>query len=144
MKYELGSMNITQKISTRVPISGYLLFTRLFGGSPKRRLLLATFCVLPSLVSAQQKIEIFTNPNRGLSFSGLANKIQVIANAVIPFLVGLAVVGIIWGIFKYVKSAGDAEKIVEGRKTIVYGIVALFIMVAFWGLVLAIKKSLFG
>lgn len=123
-------MNLIRGILAKVPVAGFLLLT--------------SFYLLPLLASASGKIEIFTNPNTGLSFIGFANKIQVIANAVIPFLVGLAVVAIIWGIFKYVKSAGDAEKIAEGRKTIVYGIVALFIMVAFWGLVLAIKKSLFG
>lgn len=78
-----------------------------------------------------------------ITFTSLANKFGEIANSVIPFLIGLAIAFMVWGIFKYVSAAGDSEKIAEGRKTTVYGIVALFIMLAFWGFVQMIKRSLF-
>lgn len=88
-------------------------------------------------------LQIFQPSATTITFTSLANKFGGIANAVIPFLIGLAIVLMIWGIFKYVSAAGDAEKIAEGRKTTVYGIVALFIMLAFWGFVQIIKRSLF-
>ena len=105
-------------------------------------LLLVT--VIPLTVLATEPIQIFTTPSDDLNFGVVANKFRVITNAVIPFLVGVAVVAIVWGIFTYIRSAGDTEKIAEGRKTIIYGIIGLFVMLAFWGLVMTVKNSLFG
>lgn len=99
---------------------------------------------LPVFVSAAEPIQIFTDPSDDLNFGTVANKFRVITNAVIPFLIGIAVVAIVWGIFTYIRSAGDTEKIAEGRKTIIYGIIGLFVMLAFWGLVITVKNSLFG
>ena len=99
---------------------------------------------LPILASAQtQTIEIFTATDENLNFTTLADKLAEIANAIIPFLIGVAFVAIIWGILKYVRSAGDTEKVAEGRKVIIYGIIALFLMLSFWGFVMMIKNSLF-
>lgn len=98
----------------------------------------------PLFALAAEPIEIFTAPSADLNFGVIATKFSVIANAVIPFLIGVAVVAIVWGIFTYIKSAGDTEKIAKGRETIIYGIIGLFIMLAFWGFVTAVKNSLFG
>ena len=102
-----------------------------------------TFLWFIPLGAFANNIEIFTNPNKNLNFSSLANRFRDISNAVIPFLVGLSIVAIVWGIYKYIVSAGDAERVAEGRRVIVYGIVALFIMLGFWGLVMAINNTLF-
>lgn len=99
--------------------------------------------VLPSVVSAST-IKIFNNPDPKLNFTELTNRLSVVGNDIIIFLIGVALVAIIWGAFKYVRAAGDAEKIAEGRKVAVYGIIALFLMLSFWGFVMIIKKSLFG
>lgn len=100
--------------------------------------------ITPLVARAAEPITIFTTPSDDLNFGVMANKLSVIANAVIPFLVGVAVVAIVWGIFSYIRSAGDTEKIAEGRKVIIYGIIGLFMMLAFWGLVLTVRNSLFG
>ena|SRR3989338_3394796 len=98
----------------------------------------------PLLAFAEpQTIEIFTATDENLNFTTLADKLAEIANAIIPFLIGVAFVAIIWGILKYVRSAGDTEKVAEGRKVIIYGIIALFLMLSFWGFVMMIKNSLF-
>jgi len=86
----------------------------------------------------------FENPNPGLNFTIVSNKIADITNSVIPFMIGLSVAYMVWGIFKYVSSAGDTEKVEEGKKVLVYGIGAMFLMLSFWGLVLVIKTSIFG
>ncbi len=108
-------------------------------------ILLTLLAALPSFVlAAAEPIRIFTTPSDDLNFGVVANKFRDITNAVIPFLVGVAVVAIVWGIFTYIRSAGDTEKIAAGRKTIIYGIIGLFVMLAFWGLVLTVSNSLFG
>ncbi len=83
-------------------------------------------------------------PTTPISFISVAAQFRDIANKVIPFLIGLAIMLMVYGIFRYVAAAGDSEKIAEGRKTIIYGIVAIFLMLSFWGLVLVINKSIFG
>lgn len=110
--------------------------------------LLLTACVVllalsPARALAADQIKIFDTPSDTLNFSTLANKLGALANAIIPFLIGVAVVIAFWGIFKYITAADEAEKRAEGRKTVVWSIIALFIMLAFWGLVLMIKASLF-
>ncbi|MDO8594176.1 MAG: hypothetical protein Q7R93_01535 [bacterium] len=112
----------------------------------KPRFLLYALAAFPLLAFATPPpIRIF-QPARTttINFGTFANKLNAISNAVIPFLIGVAVVAILWGIFTYIRSAGDTEKVAEGRKTIVYGIIGLFMMLAFWGLVITIKNSLFG
>lgn len=110
----------------------------------------STFYLLPFLplsASAQQQpppITIFNTPASGLNFTTLSGKLSDIANTIIPFLVGVAFVVVMWGVFKYVRSAGDAEKLSEGRKVALWGVVAIFMMLSFWGFVMIIKNSLFG
>ncbi|TSC58838.1 MAG: hypothetical protein Greene041679_40 [Parcubacteria group bacterium Greene0416_79] len=101
--------------------------------------------VFPGFALAQEPLRIFEPaPGAQLTFTSVANKIGGIANVVIPFLVGVALAFVLWGVFKYISAAGDEEKLAEGRKAALYGLLALFLMVAFWGIVMVIKKSLFG
>lgn len=100
------------------------------------------FFLAPAVASAQYTITIFDTPSEDLNFTVFANKLVGIANAVIPFLIGVAFVVILWGIFKYIRNAGDSEKVAEGRKAVVYGVIALFLMLSFWGFVMLITKSL--
>ncbi len=89
-------------------------------------------------------IEIFKTPATSLNFTTLSQKLADQANIVIPFLVAVAFVAVLFGIFKYIRSAGDAEKVAEGRKVVIWGVVALFLMLSFWGFVMIIKTTLFG
>ena len=99
---------------------------------------------LPFFALADNTIRIFDTPSSDLSFTSFANKISDVANVLIPFLIGLAFIVIIWGLFNYIRHAGDAEKVAKGREVVVYGIVGLFMMLSFWGFVMIIKNSLFG
>ena len=53
----------------------------------------------------------------------------------IPFVIGLTVLIFLWGIFKLVFSAKDSEARAEARGYIIWGIIALAVMVSVWGLV---------
>lgn len=90
-----------------------------------------------------ENITIYDNPG-ALTLSSLADRLAGIANAVIPFLIGLAFVIVLWGIFKYIRHAGDEEQVKAGRMYVVYGVIALFMMISFWGFVMIITKTLFG
>lgn len=60
---------------------------------------------------------------------------QNIINAIIPFLVGLAIMLIIYGILGFISKAADEEKRAEARNFIIWGVVGVFIMISVWGLV---------
>jgi len=69
------------------------------------------------------------------SIQGLLSRINALLNTIVPFIVGLAVFVIIWGVFQYVTRAGDEEKRAEAKLFVVWGVVFVFIMVSIWGLV---------
>lgn len=72
---------------------------------------------------------------RRMTIVGLLARARVALDALIPFIIGLAVFVILWGIFLYVTKAAEEEKRSEGRLYIVWGIVAVFSMLSLWGFV---------
>lgn len=72
------------------------------------------------------------------SNEGLGKILQFVGDliaTVIPLIIGLAVLLFLWGVLKYVTSGGDPEKRTEARNTMIWGIIAIFVMVSVWGLV---------
>src|SRR3989344_1644724 len=67
--------------------------------------------------------------------------LRIINGIVIPLIIGLAVVYFLWGIATYILSSGDEEKKTEGRSKMIYGIVALAVMVSVWGLVRVVQNT---
>jgi len=65
-----------------------------------------------------------------------------ILGTIIPILITLAVVYFIWGVIQYTIS-GDEEKKKKARGMIIQGLIGLFIIVAFWG-ILSLITSTFG
>lgn len=60
------------------------------------------------------------------------------------FLVGsLAFLAFFWGIAKYIFSAGDEQKKASGKDVMLYGLIALFVMVSVWGLIGILKNTFF-
>src|SRR3989344_4784544 len=62
-------------------------------------------------------------------------RISSILNIVIPFIVGLAVFVIIWGIFNFIIHGAEEEKRAEAKTFIIFGILGVFIMLSIWGLI---------
>jgi hypothetical protein len=60
------------------------------------------------------------------------------------FLVGsLAFLAFFWGIAKYIFSAGDEQKKASGKDVMLYGLIALFVMVSVWGLIGILRNTFF-
>lgn len=64
-------------------------------------------------------------------------------NQLIPILISIAVVWFIWGVVQFVTAGADEEKRKGGRNTMIFGIIAIFVIVAVWGLV-NILEGTFG
>ena len=62
---------------------------------------------------------------------------------VIPLLFTLATAGFIWGLIQYFINAENEEKRKQGKSFMVWGLVALFVMISMWGLV-GILSNTFG
>jgi hypothetical protein len=54
---------------------------------------------------------------------------------VVPFLFSLATAAFIWGVIQYYLNPDNEEKRKKGKSFMIGGIIALFVMVAMWGLV---------
>ena len=50
-------------------------------------------------------------------------------------LVALAVVFFLYGILKYITAGDDEEKRGKMKNVMIYGIIGLFVMISFWGIV---------
>jgi len=75
------------------------------------------------------------------SLTTLILETQRILGMLIPLAITAALLAFFWGLIKYVWSGGG-EKHEEGRKIMIAGIVALFIMVSVWGIIRAIQVTL--
>lgn len=69
------------------------------------------------------------------------DKVKGLLNLVIPILFILATIIFLWGIIVFLTAAGDPEKVKEGRGIMLWGIIALAVMSAAWGLTQVLTKT---
>jgi len=62
-------------------------------------------------------------------------QIETILNYIIPFLVGLAVFIIIYGILGYISQSADEERRAQAKSFILWGVIGVFAMLSVWGFV---------
>jgi len=62
--------------------------------------------------------------------------LQTVSNLfgyLVPILISLAVLWFFWGLVEYLRGGGEEKE--KGKQTMIYGVIALFVMVSVWGLV---------
>jgi hypothetical protein len=75
---------------------------------------------------------------------GLFNVLLIIANLInfaLPIVVALALLYFFWGLAQYVLNASNEEKKGKGKEIMIWGIIALFVMVSVWGIVNVVKST---
>jgi len=108
---------------------------RLYTTQKSRIAFMSTFVLLllfPSVVLAQGTL------------IDLIGEFQNIIDALVPFIISLAVFAILFGLAKYAFKAGDPKAQDEGRRIIFGGIITLFVMVSVWGFVTILQNFFFG
>lgn len=69
------------------------------------------------------------------NLNSLVTSISSLLNRVIPLLFAIAIIILFWGIIKFVRSAGDPKLAAEGKSIMIYGVIALAVMVSIYGLI---------
>ena len=69
-------------------------------------------------------------------------QLQNIVNFLIPVLLSMAVLVFFWGLVKYIASASDEAAKESGKNLMIWGMIALFVMVALWGILGWVQSNL--
>ncbi len=87
---------------------------------------------LPTLAFAQQLLKV----------NNLVVAIKGIVDLLIPLLLSLAIVAFFWGLVKYIANASDEAAKESGKTLMIWGMVAIFVMVALWGILGYVSQAL--
>ncbi|MBX4199870.1 hypothetical protein KW790_00155 [Candidatus Parcubacteria bacterium] len=74
-----------------------------------------------------------------MTFRTIITHVVELINLLLPVLVGAALLVFFWGLVKFIGKSGDAASHADGRSLMIWGVLGLFIMISFMGLI-----SLFG
>ena len=74
--------------------------------------------------------------------SGLITNIGGILNKIIPLFVALAIIFFFWGLVQFLRSAGNKEKHEEGKNHMIYGVIAIAVMISLFGLITWLQNTL--
>ena len=96
-----------------------------------------TMLIFPVVAMAQD----FDPDDRLWGF--LADIIVFINNIIIPFLLTLALLFFVYGVFKYfILGGADDEKRGEGKQVILWAVIAFVVIVSVWGIVNLVTSGL--
>jgi Type IV secretion system pilin len=79
----------------------------------------------------------------GVDLSGVVGQFFDLFRIALPLLNGLAFLLFFWGLAKFVLNAGDIKSLDEGKQYMIWGVIGLFVLVSFWG-ILQFLSSQFG
>ena len=91
----------------------------------KKVLIVGAAFLLP-LIAGAQLTNLETN---------IVTPIGRIIGLLIPIVFALALLYFFWGLAQYILNSGNEDAQKEGKSKMIWGIVALFVMSAVWGLV---------
>ncbi len=83
-----------------------------------------------------------TSPSLG-NIEQLLQSIARLVNAALPIIVAVALLFFFYGLAKFIlASGGDEDARKAGKHIMIWGVVALFVMVSVWGLVAFLGQAL--
>ena len=97
-----------------------------------KKVIIASLVFTPVFAFAQQLGNIET----------LVRSVGRLVDLALPIVVAIALLGFFWGLVKFILAQGNEESKVDAKKIMLWGVVALFVMVSVWGLVRFIGNSL--
>ena len=97
-----------------------------------KKVILTALALAPAFAFAQQLGNIET----------LIRSIGRLINIALPIVVGIALLAFFWGLVKFIFAQGNEESKADAKKIMLWGLIALFVMVAVWGLIRFIGTAL--
>lgn len=74
--------------------------------------------------------------------TGIINFLSnILEKQILPLLIGVAVVAFVYGILQYFLNPDNEEKRKKGKEYLVWGLVGLFVMVSFWGIIAIFQNT---
>jgi uncharacterized membrane protein YidH (DUF202 family) len=74
----------------------------------------------------------------------VSNTLLPLFNSIVGFIMVLAVLAFMAGAIRFMATSGDDRSRVTGKQMMLWGIIALFLMISVWGVVKIVKTSIFG
>lgn len=68
--------------------------------------------------------------------------VGIINTVIVPVIFALAFLVFVWGLFKFVRDAGDEAKRAEGRQFILWGLLGIVMLFSVWGFVNLLLSTL--
>lgn len=97
-----------------------------------KKVILAAIALAPAFAFAQ---------NLG-NLNTLVTSIGTLVGLALPIVVGIALLVFFWGLVKFIFAQGDETAKADAKKIMLWGLIALFVMVSVWGLVAFIGTAL--
>lgn len=98
-----------------------------------KKVILATWAFAPVLAFAANELSNVTS---------LVTQIGAVVKVALPIVVALALLVFFWGLVKFIFNQGNEEAKADGKKLMLWGLIALFVMISVWGLVNYIGSAL--
>ena len=70
-------------------------------------------------------------------------EIGLLITKLIPVIVALALLYFFWGLAKFILNADNEQARTEGKQIMIWGIIALLIMVSVWAIVVTLQNTFF-
>ena len=86
----------------------------------------------------------FTNPDTPTTYEEVVIIMINMLSVLMPVLIGLGLFLFIWGIVKFLTAQGSEESVSIGKKRMFWGVIILFVMVSFWGIVQLLFSDFFS
>ncbi len=101
---------------------------------------------VPSLVPTTTAAQAGAGCTIGTGIQGAMGFVTcIIQNSVIPLMFALAIAFFIWGLIQYlILGAGEEAKRTQGRQHMIWGIIALAVMLGVWSLVGIVTSTFSG
>lgn len=75
------------------------------------------------------------------TFLDTLNLVNTVVNAFVPILLSVAVLVFFWGVIQYLVSLGDETKRAAAIQLMIWGVIAIFVMVSLWGIIRLLQST---
>ena len=100
-----------------------------------KKFIIAALTFAPAVAFAQSQ------PTLG-NLTVLLNSVKNLVNLALPIVVSIALLVFFWGLVQHLAKSGDKNAAEGARNTMIWGVVALFVMVSVWGLTRFVGSAL--